>query len=222
MADELHIHNWDKWQFYRSDRHMPPWIKLHRAVLRSPKWVRLSDAQRGQLVCIWMLAADDEGWVPNDQTLIRKVCCLDADPDLNLFIELGFLDANLTRRKLRSDVKKASNGRQPDLLEKSREEERREEKKDSVRDALLSVLDAQHADAVIDHRRAIRKAFTPYSLKLLVGKLSKCPDPNAAADLMIERGWTSIDPDWVANAKRRRGAQQETTMGGLRLPVRDK
>ena len=55
------IANWDRWQTYRADRGQPPWIKLHRKVLRNPDWISLTDAQRGQLVTLWMLAADNNG-----------------------------------------------------------------------------------------------------------------------------------------------------------------
>jgi hypothetical protein len=89
---ELRIRNWDKWQNYRKDRGQPPWIKIHREVMRNPEWVSLSDAQRGQLVAIWLLAADRGGVIPASPEVIRKLCYLDNDPDLNLLIEKGFID----------------------------------------------------------------------------------------------------------------------------------
>ena len=55
------IANWERWQTYRKDRGQPPWIKLHRILLRNPDWISLTDAQRGQLVTLWMLAADNNG-----------------------------------------------------------------------------------------------------------------------------------------------------------------
>ncbi|KKL61244.1 hypothetical protein LCGC14_2197270, partial [marine sediment metagenome] len=61
MTKKLRIRNWDKWQSYRRDRGQPPWIKVHRSLMRDMNWVSLSDAQRGQLVAIWMLAADQDG-----------------------------------------------------------------------------------------------------------------------------------------------------------------
>ena len=53
--------NWDKWQTYRKDRGQPPWIKIHRRLMRNPEWVSLTDAERGQLVSMWLLAADHDG-----------------------------------------------------------------------------------------------------------------------------------------------------------------
>ena len=94
MADQptLHVVNWSTWQSYRSDRGQPPWIKLHRRLLRSRKWARLSDVDRAHLVSIWILAADREGEVPYDPLLIRKFCFLDTEPDLERFIAMGWLE----------------------------------------------------------------------------------------------------------------------------------
>lgn len=87
----LRVRNWDKWQSYRKDRGTPPWIKLHRCVLRDPDWVALTAAQKGQLVCLWLLAADREGELPDDPALIKKLCIMEEEPDLNFFIARGFL-----------------------------------------------------------------------------------------------------------------------------------
>ena len=57
----MRVKDWERWQTYRKDRGRPPWIKLHREVLRNPQWVMLTDAQRGQLVSLWILAADRDG-----------------------------------------------------------------------------------------------------------------------------------------------------------------
>ncbi|MCR5939809.1 DUF1376 domain-containing protein [Ochrobactrum sp. XJ1] len=73
------------------------------------------------------------------------------------------------------------------------------QKKTSVKSELERVLDADHAQAVIDHRNRLRKPLTTHAAKLLAGKLDRCPDANAAADIMIERGWQAIDPQWIEN-----------------------
>jgi hypothetical protein len=67
------------------------------------------------------------------------------------------------------------------------------------RDWLQTVLDDEHADEVIKHRQRLRKPMTDYAAKLLAKKLAACPDPNGAADIMIEKGWQSVEPAWVAN-----------------------
>ena len=90
---------WDEWQSYRKDRGQPPWIKLHRRLLRNSKWVQLSDAERGQLVTLWLLAADHEGQIHADIGMVQRLGHLNSKININKFIELGFvqpLDANLT------------------------------------------------------------------------------------------------------------------------------
>lgn len=108
---DLRIKNWDKWQSYRKDRGTPPWIKVHRSLMRNPEWVCLSDSERGQLVSIWMLAADNDGELISDPALIQKLCFLSSKPNINKFIELSFMetigchdDANMTPTRRQGDA----------------------------------------------------------------------------------------------------------------------
>ena len=87
----LRIRNWDRWQTFRKDRATPPWIKLYRNLLTNPEWVQLSDAEKGQLTSIWLIAADKGGKISADPTYLRKMCLLDTAPNIELFKELGFL-----------------------------------------------------------------------------------------------------------------------------------
>lgn len=68
--------------------------------------------------------------------------------------------------------------------------------KPTPRHHLESVLDPDHAEAVIQHRQRIRKPMTERAAKMLAGDLAKFPDPNAAADRMILKGWSTIDASW--------------------------
>lgn len=108
--EHLQIHNWDKWQTYRKDRGQPPWIKVHRRIMRNPEWVSLTDAERGQLVAIWLLAADHDGVIPASPELIQKLCFMTKPPNLNKFIQLSFLSSN----GCQDGVKMASSGSQDD------------------------------------------------------------------------------------------------------------
>ena len=122
--NQLTIHDWDEHQSYRKDRGQPPWIKVHRHVMRNIKWVALDDAERGQLVAIWLLAADHNGVIPASPELVQKLCFMSSPPDLNKFMDLGFLDGD--RRHV--DVKPTPDRRQHDQpkaeteADKSREE----------------------------------------------------------------------------------------------------
>lgn len=89
----LYVCNWDKWQTYRKDRGTPPWIKVHRNLLSNPEWSLLTDAEKGQLVSIWIVAADKKGVISSSSRILMKICQLDDEPDISKFIELGFLSA---------------------------------------------------------------------------------------------------------------------------------
>jgi len=83
--------NWDKWQTYRKDRGTPPWIKVYRNLMSNEEWASLSDAEKGQLVSLWILGSDRNGLIPENSTVLRRMCMLDSDPNIIKFIELGFL-----------------------------------------------------------------------------------------------------------------------------------
>lgn len=70
-------------------------------------------------------------------------------------------------------------------------------------DELVLVLDADHANAVIAHRKNLKAKFTPYAAKLLAAKFAKCADPNAAADAMIVNGWQGFEPGWLERQQTR-------------------
>lgn len=105
MSEWLKVRNWEQWQSYRSDRGQPPWIKVHRRLMHDPNWITLTDAQRGQLVAIWIVAADRDGMVTADRRLLARQCYMDATPDIDLFVRLGFIepDANVTASRRQYD-----------------------------------------------------------------------------------------------------------------------
>jgi len=125
----INMHDWGEWQSYRSDRNAPPWIKIHRNIMSNVKWSALSDAEKGQLVSMWVVASDNKGKLPADPTTIKKICLLDGEPNLCRFNELGFIDGDLTSLRRQDDVNVTSGWRQRDAADKSRVEENREEKK---------------------------------------------------------------------------------------------
>lgn len=123
--DYLRIRNWDKWQSYRRDRGRPPWIKVHRRLLQDPQWATLTDVQRGHLVSLWILAADRDGAIPSDPNLCRKLCFLDSTPDLQAFMDKGFIErgAKVTSTWRQDDANVTPNGRQHDAPEAKAEAE---------------------------------------------------------------------------------------------------
>lgn len=80
----------------------------------------------------------------------------------------------------------------------------------TTKNELLTVLDAEHAQAIIEHRKKKRSPLTVHTAKLLAGKFAKCADPNAAADTMMVNGWQGFEPSWLEG----RGSRQSG--GGFR------
>lgn len=96
MGENMKVRNWDKWQTFRKDRGTPPWIKVYRNLMSNEQWVSLTDAEKGQLISIWMLAADKGGVIPDNPIVIQRMAMLENPPNLNKFIELKFLSGKMT------------------------------------------------------------------------------------------------------------------------------
>lgn len=79
------------------------------------------------------------------------------------------------------------------------------EHRHAILDALLAVLDEDHASAIIEHRRGKKSPLTAFAAKLLAKQFALCPDPNAAAEEMILRGWTGFKADWMRKAPKTAG-----------------
>ncbi len=105
----LKIADWAKWQTYRKDRGTPPWIKVHRSLMTNAEWAMLTDSEKGQLVSLWIAAADKEGEIPEEPRILQKVCMLDEQPNINKFIDLGFLTTTC-----QPDDNQMTTKRQPD------------------------------------------------------------------------------------------------------------
>lgn len=68
---------------------------------------------------------------------------------------------------------------------------------------LMTVLDEEHARAVVEHRRTtIKKPLTAFGAKLLAKRLAEWGDPNEAAEIMIERCWQGFQIAWVKDRVR--------------------
>ena len=69
--------------------------------------------------------------------------------------------------------------------------------KKSAKSALCEVLSPDIADAVIEHRQALRKRLSVHAAELLARQFAQMPDPDRAAETMIGRGWQGFEPGWV-------------------------
>jgi hypothetical protein len=83
------------------------------------------------------------------------------------------------------------------------------------RSILLECLSAESADAVLAHRRAKRCPLTIRAAQLLAKGFMSTGDPNAAADMMIERGWQGFKPEWFDNERAGNGNGKGHSRGSI-------
>lgn len=85
----LSVKNFEHFQHYK-DR-APVWIKLYNAVMDDEAFLDLSDAERGQLMLIWLLASRRENKIPNESRAIARAIQATGRVNLERFLSAGFL-----------------------------------------------------------------------------------------------------------------------------------
>jgi hypothetical protein len=83
------------------------------------------------------------------------------------------------------------------------------------REILLDCLSPEVAAGVLAHRQALRKPLTGRAAQLLAKGFLATADPNAAADMMIERGWQGFKPEWFENERRSNGQPRQSKRGSI-------
>lgn len=215
----LRVKGWAEWQSYRSDRGTPPWIKVHRNLLSNHKWASLSDSEKGQLLSIWVIAADKGGEIPSDAKILQRVCGLDAAPDLFKFIEIGLLEEvennnqNNTLPVWRQDDVNLASSCQPNdapETETETETEREGELKKEILTPPSKPKPPKPAIACPDWldeglwiefkamRQRIRAPMTPKAEALTIRDLQKLKadgfNPNHALERSIANSWRGVFP----------------------------
>ncbi len=188
----MRVKGWTKFQHYQSGNRRPDWIKLHRNILDDVDWHELDGDTAKSLIMVWLIASESGGELPCTKKLafrlrLSEQRCKALINKLSHWLEGGA-----------SDV--LADGYQDARIE---EEEKKKEKEsasahESPLSILKAILDDQRARAFVEHRQRLKIPLTVHAAGLLVKQLEKCPDPNAAADLAIERGWRAVKAEWVA------------------------
>ena len=104
----LKVKNWSKFQHYKTRN--PPWIKLYRDITSDYGFNALSDVDKCHLMLIWCEAASHNGEVPHDAKYLRRRLSLKSNPDLNLFINNGWLIKMLAPVEKRREENKREEG----------------------------------------------------------------------------------------------------------------
>ncbi len=214
MIKRLKIHNWDQWQSFRGDRGTPPWIKIHRKLMTDMKWMTLTDAEKGQVVSIWIIAADQDGYIPNNPVLIRKMAGLDENPNIEKFIEIGMLDV------CQPDDNQMTTKCQPnDRPETETETETETEKEKPTRsragvfraDVFLAEFcsDKQLIKDWLQVRKTKRLAATETAMKRFVAKVEASGRPiEEILTICCDRGWGGFEVGWLDKRTDQQGVSQ--------------
>jgi hypothetical protein len=83
------------------------------------------------------------------------------------------------------------------------------------RQILLECLSPENADGVLASRKAMHRPLTGRAAQLLAKGFLATADPNAAAEMMIARGWQGFKPEWFDNERRSNGQQQSGKRGSI-------
>lgn len=185
----LRIRNWDRWQTYRKDRSAPPWIKVHCRLLHDPNWISLSDMQKGQLISLWILASDRNGSIPDDKNMLKILCCLEHEPDIDVFISLGFIENPMSTKK-----KNVGNQEKNSGMSRNRGRGRSREEADT-RLKRVDGLDEKAWGRWVVYREEIRKPIKPASLEAAQKQLASFgQDQSAVVERSIANGWQGLFP----------------------------
>ena len=195
----LHIKNWEEWQSYRKDRGTPPWIKVHRSLLSNPKWAALSDSEKGQLISIWIVAADAGGKISANPIVIKKICQLDSAPDTSKFKDLGFLvttcqpvDNQLTTICQPLDAPET----ETETYSKEVEIEKKEKKAKAFALPLPDWLPKEGWKDFLEVRKKKNKVPTNKAIQMLIVKLDylrkKGHDPASVINQSILNSWSGF------------------------------
>ena len=87
--------------------------------------------------------------------------------------------------------------------EKDKHASRADEPERKPIEAFEGVLSPDRAEAVVSHRKKLKKPLTFLAARLLAAKFAQCPDPDSAAGEMIANGWQGFDPSWLVNRANR-------------------
>lgn len=102
----LRVKGWENFQHYK-DRN-PPWIKLHRDLLRDYEFSCLQDASKLLLMEIWLLASQLDNRIPNDPNWLKRQLPYDGDIDLKPLIDSGFLVVEQGASKMLAGCKQSA------------------------------------------------------------------------------------------------------------------
>lgn len=89
-ARYFRIKNWERFQHYKQRN--PPWIRLHRTLLRDHTFSQLAESEQWMLVRLWLLASESDNHMAFDEKWVRRAINSSRRVPLEKYVNMGFLE----------------------------------------------------------------------------------------------------------------------------------
>jgi hypothetical protein len=196
----LRVKNWEKFQHYKSGRGAPPWIKLYRDLLNDKDWFSLDPHAAKFLISLWILCAETDGDIPDQETLSfrLRISVKDVKKYLSLCSHWVIDHASTLLANCHQDATPET--------ETETETEYRDRKIHSRFDARLFLSGQQVEEKLIDDwttlRRAKKLPITETAINGITREATKAGLSLAdALTVCCERGWGGFKAEWLASDK---------------------
>lgn len=178
----IQIKNWGEFQHFKNRD--PIWIKLYRKILDDKEWHKLDGDSAKGLVMLWLLASEDDGYLPDISTISFRLRIPEES--------VSGLISKLSHWINSDDIKPISDRDQVGIPEKRREEK---EKRGFV---LPDWVSSDAWSAFEDSRKKLRKPLTDRARQLAVAELQRLRDqghdPIAVIESAVLHGWQTFYP----------------------------
>ena len=94
----IHIVGWEAMQHYKKPK--PPWIKVYRDILNEYDFMNLTVDLKYTLFALWLLAAETDNSIIDDEEYIRDRLRLTEVPDLDKLVEAGYITRDREKSRL--------------------------------------------------------------------------------------------------------------------------
>ena len=186
MKKYFSVSNWGEFQHYK-DRN-PPWIKLHNQLLDNYEFENLTDATKGHLLCIWMLASRTNNKLPYDHSWIKRKIGANSTIDLKSLECSGFIEVQGVERNA-------------SMMLVSEEERRGETEKRREDYSGLLMNDFEVAEVKRIRRANKGGKITQRVINSLSKEFEESRRSGMTNDQILTewetRGWKSFKSDWV-------------------------
>lgn len=187
----LRIKGWEQFQHFKDRR--PPWIKLYRDILDDPDWHELSDKASKYLVMFWLIASENEGYLPELKKLAFRLRT--TEKALNQVVsELSHWLDNTISTRYHDDAPEGE-------TEGETEEEKRERQRKEAEGSAVSLGDTTPASIVLSIPLNDRSEFT-IDQPMVDEWMVSYPAVDVVQQLREMRSWCLANP---ANRKTPRG-----------------